>query len=43
MTHAPKFWAWKLPQDRHWKFWELVNYGFGGETAYYLTLSHKFG
>ena len=43
MTHAPKFWAAKLPADRHYKFWELVNAGFGGESAYYCTINHTYG
>lgn len=43
MTHAPKFWAWKLPADRLWKFWELVNSGFDGETAYCRTISKTYG
>jgi hypothetical protein len=36
MTHAPKFWADKLPADMRAEFWSLVNdYGFSGETAYH--------
>ena len=46
MTHAPKFWADKLPEELRAYFWQLVNapsgYAFGGETAYYLALEGKF-
>lgn len=34
MTHAPKFWADKLPEDKRDEFWELVKLGFSGETAF---------
>jgi len=40
MTHAPKFWAMKLP-DQQYKslFWSLIElYNFSGETAYFRTL-----
>ncbi len=43
MTHAPKFWANKLPVNQHAYFWALVNgldgmRGFDGETAYCKTV-----
>jgi hypothetical protein len=35
MTHAPKFWAAKLPTNKLTTFWNLVTeWGFDGETAY---------
>ena len=42
MTHAPKFWAWKLPEELRPHFWNLITWGFGGETAYYYALEGKF-
>ncbi len=38
MTHAPKFWAAKLPQERQGEFWGLIEVGFCGETAYWRVL-----
>lgn len=43
MTHAPKFWADKLPANQRPIFWSFVNgldgmRGFDGETAYCRTL-----
>ena len=38
MTHAPKFWENKLPQDKRGEFWGLIELGFGGETAYCRVL-----
>jgi hypothetical protein len=43
MTHAEYWWADKLPDDRKWKFWWFVEFGFTGETAYDLTISHQYG
>jgi len=34
MSHAPKFWAAKLSAERRAEFWNLVGFGFSGETAY---------
>ena len=34
MTHASKYWADKLPQDKKAEFWALVGIGFSGETAF---------
>lgn len=42
MTHAPKFWAAKLPALLVPLFWSLVESGFGGETAYYRALSGSY-
>lgn len=42
MTHAPSFWAAKLPKDLVPLFWCLVEYGFGGETAYCRVLSGTY-
>ena len=42
MTHAPKFWAIKLTVELRIHFWNLIEYGFGGETAYYYALEGKF-
>lgn len=45
MTHAPKFWAAKLPPEHRGFFWSLVNWdglggrGFNGETAYCRTVA----
>ena len=41
MTHAPRFWADKLPDDSRVRadFWALVDIGYGGETAYCRTVS----
>lgn len=41
MTHAPKFWAAKLPLNLRGTFWELIEIGFGGETAYHRCLSER--
>lgn len=43
MTHAEWFWADKLPKDRRWMFWELVAFGFSGETAYDRTVTRTYG
>lgn len=40
MTHAPQFWANKLPAEQRGYFWILIAHGFGGETAYCRTLAH---
>ena len=40
MTHAPKFWAEKLPKDLKGAFWALINFGFSGETAYCRVLEY---
>ena len=34
MTHAPKFWADKLPPALRPQFCALIDQGFSGETAY---------
>ena len=34
MTHAPKFWADKLPDNLRSTFWDMINHGYTGETAY---------
>ena len=41
MTHAPKFWAAKLPVQLVPLFWSLVEFGFGGETAYCRVLNES--
>lgn len=38
MTHAPKFWARQIPKELQYRFWALIDYGFGGETAYCRVL-----
>ena len=42
MTHAPQFWAAKLPVPLTPLFWSLVECGFGGETAYYRALNGSY-
>ena len=34
MTHASKYWADKLPQEKRAEFWSLVGLGFSGGTAF---------
>lgn len=43
MTHAPQFWADKLPAERRPIFWWLIDCGFDGETAYHRTISRTYG
>ena len=53
MTHAPKFWASKLPENLRRAFWGLIarseggfsenHLGLGGETAYCRVLTNHFG
>lgn len=38
MSHAPKFWAAKLPHHLQAAFWAEVAFGFSGETAYCRVL-----
>ena len=41
MTHAPKFWAEKLPESLRAYFWTLVTeWHFSGETAYFRVLEY---
>lgn len=43
MTHSTDYWATKLPEDRRYMFWLLIDWGFSGESAYQRTISRTYG